>query len=164
MLKSLTIWDMNIININFQYTLQAEHPLKIKPPPTFQLVSTPLICPSRAGWKASFPGSLRRGEERGWERGWSWECVQSCDCHMATSNQPCILQLTSCFASLLVATYSERTNPPNPTAISAIPIPACHGNTYLWTRRSTTTDVGMARIVPTLCVYMWLCVCVCVVN
>ena len=52
-----------------------------------------------------------------------------------------------------MATNSERVKPPNPTMMSAMPTPACHGNKNLWTIRSTTTEVGMARIVPTLCVW-----------
>lgn len=47
---------------------------------------------------------------------------------------------------------SEKANPPKPSTMRTMPTNACQGSRYCCTIQSTMTDVGIARIVPILCV------------
>ena len=60
--------------------------------------------------------------------------------------------------SRLAAITSDKMNPTKPTMIKNIPMNASGGRTKPWMIQSTITAVGIASIVPTLCV----CVCMCV--
>ena len=65
------------------------------------------------------------------------------------------------FGSLLVAMNSEKVKPQNPKMMNTTPRNACQTRSSPWMIQSVITEAGTARIVPTLCVYVCVCVRVC---
>ncbi len=60
-----------------------------------------------------------------------------------------------CFLASVFSRNSDITNPMNPVRMRTIPTNACHEGRKWWIMRSTTTDVGMAVMVPTLGMCVW---------
>ena len=101
-------------------------------------------CLMKIFLQSLFSDSLtRRGKD-------SWELtdvltINFCWFHFDSLNLTCL-----CFIEALK--NSEKANPPKPSTIRTMPMNACQGKRYCCTIQSTMTDVGIARIVPTLCV------------